>query len=98
MLFELDLWDYDAVKTHSTEILRKVKGPDPNSGGTTMPTIETGGPWPSVWVSVFDRWIQGGYRRILLGTAWDLKLVDLTVGICIVYLGYEKHVTDTNSN
>jgi hypothetical protein len=92
MLFKLDLWDYDAVKAHSAEILRKVKGPDPNSGGTTMPTKETGGAWPSEWVSVFDRWIQGGYRRLSLGTASDLKLLDHTEDLGIFDLGCRTDV------
>jgi hypothetical protein len=98
MLFKLDLWDYDAVKAHSAEILRKVKGPDPNSGGTTMPTKETGGAWPSEWVSVFDRWIQGGYRRLSLGTASDLKLLDHTEDLGIFDLGCRTDVPATNGN
>ena len=69
----LDLWDYDAVKTKSAVILERVKG---QGSMQTMPTGRTGGPWPSEWVSLFDRWIQGGCRRLSLGTAKDLKLVE----------------------
>ena len=72
----LDLWDYDAVKRKSDQILIKVKG----TGDTTMPTKDTGGAWPPEWVSLFDRWIQGGFRRLSLGTARDLRLTDLEIG------------------
>jgi hypothetical protein len=67
----LDLWDYDVVKAHSASILQRVKG---DSLKQEMPTVRTGGPWPSEWVSLFDRWIQEGFRRLTLGTARNLKL------------------------
>jgi hypothetical protein len=72
----LDLWNYDAVKREAAEILIKVKG----AGDTLMPTKDTGGAWPSEWVSLFDRWIQGGFKRLSLGRARDLVLIDLEVG------------------
>ena len=72
----LDLWDYDAVKRKSDVILIKVKG----TGDTTMPTKDTGGAWPPEWVSLFDRWIRGGFRRLSLGTARGLQLTDLEIG------------------
>src|ERR1700744_5196444 len=53
----LDLWDYDVVKANSASILQRVKGQGPEQ---TMPTTRTGGPWPSEWGGLFDRWIQGG--------------------------------------
>jgi hypothetical protein len=68
---DLDLWDYDSVKTFSTRILQKVGGPNP-----TMPTESTGGRWPSEWAAVFNRWVQGGFRRLSLATAKSLKLAD----------------------
>lgn len=68
----LDLWDYEAVKTHSATILRRLKGE-----GQRMPTDKTGGPWPPEWVSLFDRWIQGGFRRLSPGTAKNLVLKDV---------------------
>jgi hypothetical protein len=61
----LDLWDYDAVKRKSDQILIKVKG----TGDTTMPLkirVERGRRNGS---DLFDRWIQGGFRRLSLGTA-----------------------------
>src|SRR5262245_57422666 len=64
----LDLWDYDAVKREAPKILIKVK----DAG---MPTKDTGGAWPSEWVSLFDRWIQGGFKHLSLGTARDLQLI-----------------------
>jgi hypothetical protein len=66
-----DLWDYDAVRTHSATILRKLKG---EGSGSMMPTEKTGGPWPSEWISLFDRWIQGGFRRLSVSTAKNLAL------------------------
>ncbi len=70
---DLDLWDYDAVKTHSARILHKVKVPG-EGDGSRMPTERTGGAWPSEWIDLFERWIQGGFRRALLGTARNLVL------------------------
>jgi hypothetical protein len=67
----MDLWDYDVVKTKSAVILQRVKG---QGSKQTMPTSRTGGPWPSEWVGLFDRWIQGGCRRLSLGTAKNLQL------------------------
>jgi hypothetical protein len=69
----LDLWDYDAVKAKSALILQRVKAHGPEQ---PMPTKNTGGPWPSEWVGLFDRWIQGGCRRLSLGTAKDLQLTE----------------------
>jgi len=78
---DLDLWDYDSVKTHAGRILLKVKGPA-EGDGSIMPTERTGGAWPSEWVSLFDRWMQGGFRRLSLGTAKNLKLQeDADLGI-----------------
>jgi hypothetical protein len=83
MLRDLDLWDYDDVKTHSARILLKVKGPGP-ADGSRMPPDKTGGAWPSEWISLFDRWIQGGFRRLSLGTAKNLSLrEDSDVGIML---------------
>lgn len=69
----LDLWNYDAVKANSAAILLRVKG---REGEAMMPTKETGGPWPSEWVGLFDRWIQEGFKRLSLGTAKDLRLIE----------------------
>lgn len=71
---DLDLWDYDAVKKHSARILHKVKGPIGEADGLKMPTEKTGGAWPSEWVSLFERWIQGGFKRLSLGKAKSLTL------------------------
>jgi hypothetical protein len=68
---EMDLWDYDAVKTFTPRILQKVGGANP-----TMPTADSGGAWPSEWVALLDRWAQGGFKRLTLGTAKNLKLAD----------------------
>ena len=63
-----------------------------------MPTKETGGAWPSEWISLFDRWIQGGFRRLSLGTARDLKLLDHTKDLGIFDLGCSTDVPATNGN
>jgi hypothetical protein len=55
----LDLWDYESVKDRAEEILLRLE-----DGG--MPTYDTGGPWPREWVEIFRRWIEGGYRRLVL--------------------------------
>jgi hypothetical protein len=75
-----DLWDYNYVKRESAKILVKLKGP--GEGGSRMPTQKTGGEWPSEWISLFDRWIQGGFRRLSLGKAKNLTLrEDSDIGI-----------------
>jgi hypothetical protein len=90
----LDLWDYDAVKAKSALILQRVKGQGPEQA---MPTLRTGGPWPSEWVSLFDRWIQGGFMRLSPGTAKDLRLTeDRDLGIFT--LSCTTDVPATNSN
>ena len=74
---DLDLWDYDAVKTDSARILKRLKGQNDMGQDDVrfrMPTENTGGAWPSEWISLFDRSIQGGFRRLSLGTAKNLKL------------------------
>lgn len=68
---ELDLWDYESVKTFAPRIVQKVGGANPS-----MPTPDTGGEWPSEWVALFSRWADGGFKRLSLGTATNLKLVD----------------------
>src|SRR5262245_7635216 len=67
-----DLWDYNYGKRESAQILIKLKGP--GEGGSRMPTEKAGGAWPSEWISLFDRWIQGGFRRLSRGKAKNLTL------------------------
>jgi len=91
----LDLWDYDAVKTNSAQILRRVRG-----GGDLqiMPTERTGGPWPSEWVSLFDRWIQGGFRRLSPGIAKNLVLrEDSDIGLHLTCRTDVPATTDSGS-
>jgi hypothetical protein len=60
-----------------------------------MPTERTGGAWPSEWISLFDRWIQGGFRRLSLGTAKNLKLEeDSDLGV--ISLNCRTEVPATN--
>jgi hypothetical protein len=90
---DLDLWDYDVVKAKSASILQRVKG---DGQKQAMPTPRTGGPWPSEWVDLFDRWIQGGFRCLSLGTAKNLRLTeDRDLGIL---LSCTTDVPATDSN
>ena len=91
----LDLWDYDDVKAYSATILEKVKGPGP-AGGERMPPERTGGAWPPEWISLFDRWIQGGFGRLSLGTAKNLALEeDSDLGV--IHLSCRTDVPATNN-
>jgi hypothetical protein len=96
MLRDMDLWDYDSVKTHSAGILRRLKGP--GESGNTMPTQRTGGEWPSEWISLFDRWIQGGFRRLSLGKAKNLTLGEVgDIGIMLQCTTDVPATTDNSS-
>jgi hypothetical protein len=61
MLWSFDLWSYDDVKTNAPNILTRVTA-------GKMPPAPYGGPWPDEWVSLFSRWIDAGYPRLVLGT------------------------------
>jgi hypothetical protein len=65
----LDLWDYDSVKANADQIVTRALGDTPS-----MPTVSTGGVWPSEWRTLFQRWIDGGYRRLSLGAGQNYKL------------------------
>lgn len=84
-----DLWDYDAVKQAATAILSKVGGPVP-----TMPTADSGGPWPSEWVAVFQRWKDSGFRRLSLGVGKNYKLAK-TAGLPRAVLSCKVDIPDT---
>jgi hypothetical protein len=90
----LDLWDYDDVKAYSATILERVKGPGP-AGGERMPPERTGGAWPPEWISLFDRWIEGGFGRLSLGAAKNLTLEeDSDLGV--IHLTCRTDVPATN--
>jgi hypothetical protein len=77
MSFAFDLWDYDQVADHADEILGRVEF-------ESMPTSDTGGPWPQEWIQLFRRWNETGRKRLQLGTAQytftpgDTKVVEAT--------------------
>jgi len=73
----LDLWNYDAVKNFAPAIVQRIGGANPS-----MPTPDAGGPLPSEWIAVFNRWIQGGFRRLASGAGRDYKLVKEADGRC----------------
>jgi len=52
MLFRFDLYDYNKVREFSDRIARRT--------AFDMPTIDHGGPWPTEWVDLFNRWVKGG--------------------------------------
>ena len=53
MLFAFDLWSYDAVRTHASDVLARV-------ANGSMPCD---GSWPDAQVQVFRRWTETGSRR-----------------------------------
>lgn len=61
MAFRLDLFDYDQVRRSAESILERLR--------RDMPTTDTGGPWPSEWVQLFERWKDSGFKRLELGRA-----------------------------
>jgi len=66
----LDLWSYDSVKAHATDIIGRAGGASPS-----MPTSDVGGFWPTEWRALFARWAASGFRRLSLGLGRDYKLV-----------------------
>jgi hypothetical protein len=66
---DLDLLDYDSVKKYADTIKSFIDGENP-----TMPPPAAGGLWPSEWRALFVRWIDGGHRRLSLGTGQNYKL------------------------
>jgi hypothetical protein len=61
MMFFGDLFDYDVVAQpdKAAKILSHLKG-----GGSVMPRLSHGGPWPDGWIAVFEAWIAAGYPRL----------------------------------
>lgn len=59
MSFVLDLGKYEDVKTHASEILRRVRLPQAAAG--FMP--KGGRPWPAGKTELFEAWITGGCPR-----------------------------------
>lgn len=58
MSFFCNLADYNDVKTNAADILDRLTG----SGGPQMPPKSTGGPWPSTWIALFRKWMDGGFQ------------------------------------
>jgi hypothetical protein len=86
---DLDLWDYDAVKNHAAAIVQRIGGPSPS-----MPTAGVGGAWPSEWVALFNRWVQGGFRRLAPAQGRDYKLAKAADGRCT--LSCKVDIPDTD--
>jgi hypothetical protein len=55
-----NLWDYDDLKKHAPQILPRLRN--------GMPPASSGGPWPAEFIAVFQRWMDGGFPRLTLGT------------------------------
>lgn len=52
----IDLWNLDAVWGKRDDILQRLRGEDDEN----MPGLEVGGPWPTEWVTLFERWVATG--------------------------------------
>ncbi len=52
MLFKFDLYNYQNVKDFADRIADRT--------AFDMPTFDRGGPWPTEWVDMFNRWAKGG--------------------------------------
>jgi hypothetical protein len=85
----LDLWNYDAVKNFAPAILARIGGPNPS-----MPTADVAGPWPSEWVALFNKWVQGGFRRLAPAAGREYKLVKTADGRCT--LSCKVDIPDTD--
>ncbi len=56
MKFFCDLSSYNDVKTNAADILGRLNG----TGGTQMPPVADGGPWPPAQIALFETWINDG--------------------------------------
>lgn len=65
----LDLLDYDSVKTNANDIKSFACSDTP-----TMPPKAAGGFWPSEWKALFSRWVDGGFLRLSVGTGQNIVL------------------------
>lgn len=64
----IDLADYDQVKNGYQKIA------DYLAGGSPMPPIDSGGPWPQEWIALFARWKDTGFGRLSKATVSDLQV------------------------
>ena len=62
MSFRIDLWNYEEVKELAPRIAELLRLEPPG----TMPTKDSGGPWPEGWIQVFELWIAKGCPRLSL--------------------------------
>ena len=60
MAWSLDLANYEEVRAHADVIARFLRRPPPQ----TMPTVDTGGPWPEGWIAVFEQWVDADCPRL----------------------------------
>ena len=82
---DLDLWTYEDVSQNADRILSSLIGTSP------MPTELSGGPWPSEWIHLFERWIVSGKQRLELNEGKQYSLTrngTLYVLTAIVELPY----------
>src|SRR5262245_19190430 len=72
-----DLWDLTAVWRQRNEILTRIRDTQ------DMPGARYGGPWPSEWVQIFERWVttgtdsEVGHHLVLATTAGNYQVQSL---------------------
>jgi hypothetical protein len=49
-----DLWELGKVWEMRNDILLRLRG----EGSQNMPGLQVGGPWPTEWIDLFERWTQ----------------------------------------
>jgi hypothetical protein len=64
----VDLSNYDEVRAKHQLIV------DFLTGGSPMPPLSHGGPWPQEWIDLFVRWRDEGFRRLSSGTGTNYQI------------------------
>lgn len=64
----VDLTSYDDVKAHHQDIGDFLKA------GSPMPPKSVGGPWPAEWISLFVRWRDTGFGRLVKPAGSNFRL------------------------
>jgi hypothetical protein len=65
---KVDLASYDDVKRRHADIVDLVKNT------SSMPPAAAGGPWPSEWIQLLERWKETGFGRLVIPAAANLQV------------------------